>query len=74
MNPDEARQQVDNYNRLLSRYEELGREISTLLRLGGGDTARLRADKLVTYRQLARERDDVASEMRALEHLLSLDE
>jgi hypothetical protein len=74
MNPDEARQQIDAYNRLLSRYEELGREISVLLKLGGGDTAKLRADKLAAYRQLARERDDIASEMRMLEQLLSMDE
>lgn len=70
MNPDSAEQQIIAYQALVQRYEQLDADIRALL--GGQDRAR--AYQLPQYRELARERDELFSEIRALEQVLRLEE
>ncbi|MFQ3645797.1 MAG: hypothetical protein SNJ54_03560 [Anaerolineae bacterium] len=62
--------ELRRYNALVERRAALEQEISHLL--SGPDGAR--AVQLPRYRVLARERDEVISEMRTLEQGLRLDE
>lgn len=67
---DSASQTVAEYQVLVQRYEQLDAVIRDLLT----DHDLTRAAQLPRYRQLARERDDLFSEMRALEQQLRLDD
>lgn len=66
--------QVQRYRDLVLRYEALDEAIDTLIMRHGGKSDNMPAADLKRYRDLARERDDVLNEMRALERLLDLGE
>jgi hypothetical protein len=70
----EQRSLVAGYQALVIRYEALDTEIDDLLMAHGGHTEDLPTIDLRRYRALARERDEVESEMRILEQQLNLDE
>lgn len=72
MSSSDFQQQIEYYNALLERYKELDTRIRALL--ADRHSAHVHPDAILAYRQLARERDEIASEMRSLEHLLSVDE
>jgi hypothetical protein len=74
MSANEAQQQVHYYNGLVRQYEELDAQIRALLSASGGKTDNLRADNLAHYRALARQRDELFSEMRSLEQQLFTEE
>lgn len=78
MSPDDAagdaRDLIAQYQALVVRYEALDELIDGLLMAHGGHTEDLPADDLRRYRELARERDDLESDLRALEQQLNLDD
>lgn len=63
-------EKVQQYRDLQIRHEELTDAIHALLREHKGGTDRMSKADLKRYRELARERDDVDSEMRYLQQLL----
>lgn len=65
---------VQQYQALVARYEALDEEIDALLMAYGGHTEDIPFIELARYRKLARERDDLESEMRELEQQLNLDD
>ncbi|HYO87398.1 MAG TPA: hypothetical protein VER79_02060 [Candidatus Limnocylindrales bacterium] len=67
-------QLVARYQALVVRYEALDTEIDDLLMAHGGHTEDLPTIDLRRYRALARERDDVESELRTLEQQLNLND
>lgn len=70
----DARQQVEEYRQLVLRYEALDEEIDSFLTAQGGKLDEMTADDRAHYRQMARQRDDLFNDMRALEHLLHITE
>jgi hypothetical protein len=70
----DARSLIAQYQALVARYEALDEAIDGLLMAYGGHTEDLPADDLRRYRDLARERDDLESDIRALEQQLNLDD
>lgn len=70
----DSRGLIEQYQALVARYEALDAEIDDLLMAHGGHTEDLPAADLRRYRALARERDDLESDMRALEQQLNLDD
>lgn len=79
MTPDESghpdpRDLVQQYQAQVARYEALDEEIDALLMAYGGHTEDLPPADLRRYRDLARERDDLESDLRALEQQLNLDD
>jgi hypothetical protein len=66
--------QVQQYRKMVLVYEALDEKIDALLMLHGGFTEQMSPQELQHYRELARQRDDVQNEMRALEHELQIDE
>ncbi len=74
-NDSDVLQQVQTYRKIVLLYEALDEEIDTLLMSHGGTSEKLPPDALAHYRDLARQRDELFNEMRALEQkLLSDDE
>ncbi|MFN8378571.1 MAG: hypothetical protein U0452_07855 [Anaerolineae bacterium] len=71
--PD-ARDLVQHYQALVARYEALDEEIDALLMVHGGHTEDMPYIDLARYRKLARERDELESEIRELEQQLNLDD
>jgi hypothetical protein len=65
---------IEHYQALVARYEALDEEIDALLMAYGGHTEDLPDSDLRRYRDLARERDDLESDLRALEQQLNLDD
>lgn len=65
---------VQRYQAHVGRYEALDEEIDALLMLHGGHTEDMPFLDLARYRKLARERDELESEIRALEQQLNLDD
>ncbi len=70
----DARQQVEEYRQLVLRYEALDEEIDAFLNAPGGKLDEMTEADLAHYRQLARQRDDLLNDMRALEQLLHITE
>ncbi len=70
---DNLQERIAHYNDLVRQYEQLENEIKLFLGTDG-KTDELRADKLQKYRELANRRDDLFSEIRAIEQELFLDE
>ncbi len=70
----DARQQVEEYRQLVLRYEALDEEIDAFLNAQGGKLDEMTEADLTHYRQMARQRDDLLNDMRALEQLLHITE
>lgn len=62
------------YQQLVARYQTLDRQIDALLMANGGHSEKLSVQAMAQYRAWAQERDDIFSEMRALEQDLALDD
>jgi hypothetical protein len=62
--------QLRHYQDVVAQYEALDREIDALLMQYGGASENMPAWELARYRKLARQRDDLQNEMRALEQVL----
>jgi hypothetical protein len=65
---------VQKYQQLVIAYETLDHEIDHLIMAHGGTSDKMPPDALATYRQLARQRDDIQNEMRELEQELQFDD
>jgi hypothetical protein len=75
--PDEERDalhQVQKYRKVVLLYEALDKQIDDLIMTYGGFMEKMPPEALARYRELARRRDDVQNEMRALELELQIDE
>lgn len=70
----DPRNLVQHYQALVAHYEALDEEIDALLMLHGGHTEDMPYVDLARYRKLARERDDLESEIRAVEQQLNLND
>ncbi|MBE2270126.1 MAG: hypothetical protein IAE80_17950 [Anaerolinea sp.] len=73
-NEGDVRQQVEIYQRIVLRYEELDEQIDALLMAHDGRSDRMSPEDHSRYRDLARQRDELYNEMRALEQRLLSDE
>ena len=62
--------QVQAYQKIVLEYEALDEEIDALLAEQGGGTENMSPKTLVQYRDLARRRDVIYNEMKALEQQL----
>lgn len=67
--PDDL-ERVKVYQKLVLEYEALDEQIDSLLAQNGGATENMSPDDFEHYRQMARQRDDVYSRMKALEQQL----
>jgi hypothetical protein len=65
---------VQQYRALVSEYESLDKQIDELIAANGGHSENMSPEELGRYRQLARQRDDIQNEMRALELELQIDD
>lgn len=70
----ELHEQIERYRQIVLRYEALDEQIDGLIMAHGGTSDKMPTEDLRLYRELARERDDLFSEMRAMEHLLDMDD
>lgn len=70
MSSDDMLDQVQHYRNVVATYENLRREINDLLMKHGGGTENMPPEDLQRYRDLAHQRDEIASEMRWLEQQL----
>jgi predicted nucleic acid-binding Zn-ribbon protein len=61
---------VQAYQKIVLEYEALDEQIDTLLAKHDGATEKMSAATLAQYRDLARRRDDVYNQMKALEQQL----
>ncbi|MBK8026370.1 MAG: hypothetical protein IPK19_34520 [Chloroflexi bacterium] len=66
--------QIAHYREVVLRYEALDEEIDALIMSYGGSSDKMPPHDLNRYRLLARARDELFSEMRALEQTLDLDD
>lgn len=66
--------QIELYRQIVLRYEALDEQIDGLIMAHGGTSDKMPPEDLRRYRELARERDDLFSEMRAMEHFLDMDD
>lgn len=67
---DNMLQQVTRYNELVQEYHALDEKIDTLIDAHQGHSENMSDESRETYRQLARERDDVFNQMRTMEQTL----
>lgn len=72
MSSSEFRQQIEHYNSLLGQYEQLDERIRASL--ADRHSPHPHPEAIEEYRQLARRRDEIASELRSLEQQLDVDE
>ena len=70
----DAIHKVQQYRKLVLVYEALDEEIDQLIMTNGGHTEDMSPDVMDRYRSLARRRDDVQNDMRALEQELQIDD
>jgi hypothetical protein len=70
----DLQQQVEEYRRVVLQYEALDEQIDNMLAKHGGDAEAMSMAELGRYRELARQRDDLFSEIRMLEQTLLHDE
>lgn len=74
-NDNDILEQVQYYRKVVLQYEALDKEIDTLIMAHGGTSEQMPPEDLEKYRALARQRDELHNEMRAIEqHLLDDDE
>jgi hypothetical protein len=73
-NESEQKQRVASYQRIVLQYEQLDEEIDNLLMAHDGRSDRMSSEDHARYRNLARQRDELYNEMRALEQLLLSDD
>lgn len=66
--------QVQEYQRLVLEYEALDEEIDMLLERHQGATEKMSSEDLRQYREMARRRDDVYNQMKALEQQIFQDD
>lgn len=66
--------QVQEYRRLMLEYEGLDEQVDTLLAAYDGATENMPDAEYERYRELARRRDDVYHQMKALERQLFPDD
>lgn len=71
---DNLLEQVKRYQGLVQQYEDLDREIDTLITEHDGSTEKMSAEAMQRYRAMARERAEVLNEMMVLERDLLSDE
>ena len=69
-NDSEILQQVQYYRKVVLQYEALDKEIDTLIMKHGGTSDQMPPEDLERYRALARQRDELHNEMRAIEQQL----
>jgi hypothetical protein len=75
--PDDDRdalRRVQEYRKLVLLYEALDKQIDDLIMANGGLAENMSALDLARYRKLARQRDEVQNDMRALEQDLQMGE
>lgn len=70
----DAIHKVQQYRKLVLVYEALDEEIDQLIMANGGHTDKMAPEAIARYRELARRRDDVQNDMRALEQELQIDD
>ena len=70
----DAIHKVQQYRKLVLVYEALDEEIDQLIMANGGHTDKMSPDSIERYRNLARRRDEVQNDMRALEQELQSDD
>lgn len=71
---DGAMAAIQRYRDLVLAYEQLDEQIDQFLIASGGTTERMSADAVARYRAMARQRDELLNEMRALESELQIDD
>lgn len=73
---NDLRGQIESYKKLVERYELLNAEIQLLITTAkeSSPDRELSPDDLKRYREMARERDEAFSEMRALQSQLMADD
>ncbi len=69
-NDSEILLQVQYYRKVVLQYEALDKEIDTLIMAHGGTSDQMPPEDLEKYRALARQRDELHNEMRAIEQQL----
>ncbi|MCS6835107.1 MAG: hypothetical protein NZ750_03705 [Anaerolineae bacterium] len=74
MASEELKSLLVRYQALVADYHALDRQIDGLLSVHGGHNDRLSPQDLERYRAWARRRDDLFSEIRALEQQLAMDD
>ncbi len=70
----DQKQRVEDYQRVVLQYEQLDEEIDNLLMAHQGRSDRMSPEDHARYRTLARQRDELYNEMRALGQLLLSDD
>jgi hypothetical protein len=71
---DGAMAAIQRYRDLVLAYEQLDEQIDQFLIASGGTTERMSASAVARYREMARRRDELLNEMRALENELQIDD
>ncbi|MFQ3566526.1 MAG: hypothetical protein SNJ59_05970 [Aggregatilineales bacterium] len=71
---DGAMAAIQRYRDLVLAYEQLDEQIDQFLMASGGTTERMSTDVVARYREMARQRDELLNEMRALENELQIDD
>lgn len=69
----DIRQQVIVYNELVQQYHALDEQIDDLIHAHDGHSENMTEQSREQYRQLARKRDDLFSQMRTIEQELFAD-
>ena len=69
-NDSDVLQQVQYYRKVVLMYEALDEEIDTLIMAHGGTSEGMPPEDHKRYRELARRRDELQNEMRAIEQQL----
>lgn len=67
---DDMRQRVTQYNELVQQYHALDEKIDNLIHAHDGHSENMTDKSREQYRQLAHQRDDLFSQMRAIEQEL----
>ncbi|GAB5489996.1 MAG: hypothetical protein Phog2KO_02110 [Phototrophicaceae bacterium] len=70
---NDMREQVTHYNELVQQYHALDEQIDDLIHAHDGHSENMTDESRQQYRQLARERDDLFSQMRTIERDLFSD-
>jgi hypothetical protein len=70
----DLQQQVEDYRKIVLRYEAVDEQIDALLANHGGDAEAMSMEELNRYRGLARLRDDLFNEIRMMEQTLLRDD
>jgi hypothetical protein len=73
-NGSDVLHQVQNYRKIVLLYEALDAEIDRLIMQFGGASDNMPPEAMERYRTLARQRDELFNEMRALEQRLLSDD